>query len=193
MQINQPPNQQPFRIQNDRLPNVWQNWFTLVWRALNSRSHLFAIGNYSNLADFDILNTEAAVPFDTNDLQRGAISHETSVNNTRFVALSKGLYEFVFYPQITKLSGGSSVIATFWIKKNGVNVPNSGLLINLQTNGKTTVEPLGAVLELDENDYVELFCMSNSLGSYRLDYTAAAPPVPNVASCVAIVKGFATL
>lgn len=185
MLLNPPPNQSPFLITNERLPNVWQSWFTLLWRKLkDALGFCTGQGVYSRLSDFAITTTPQAVPFDTNELQYGSILHSTTTNTTRFVATLNGYYTLFFQPQVAKVGGGGSSYCHFWVAKNSVAIDNSAMIIRLSSNNQNLVVPLSIIVDLSAGDYVELFTVADSNGAYALDYQAASGGVP---VCPAII------
>ena len=130
-----------------------------------------------------VINTATAVTFNTTNLSQGvSIGSPTS----RIVVDTEGIYNFALSFQVDKTSGG---LAEFyiWFRLNGVNVPDSAGLIQIQGNNAEIFSAFNIFLDLKANDFVEVMFSVSSL-SAELHAIAAVAPVPSIPSIILTVN-----
>lgn len=79
-----------------------------------------------------------------------------------------GIYNIQFSVQLTTASTGNSTdTLNIWIKKNGVNVPESDGQVNIPTKTGGNITAWNYVLALNAGDYIEFYvkCITSSLVS----------------------------
>lgn len=101
-----------------------------------------------------------------------------------------GVYSFTISPQLFKTAGGGVAQVQFWVRKNGVDVPETASFVNV-TNNQHTLPFIEIILPMNMNDYVE-WAAHATLANVRLEQEPAsvAPAVtrPAAPSVIAGVK-----
>ena len=152
------------------------------------------VGQYSQSATVALTTTPTAIPFSTNDLQLGNISHSTSTNTTRFTALIAGIYEFTVQPQASHLTTGTGD-CTFWLRLNGTT-PVANSAARFRENGAlgSTVLTIVAPVTMAINDYIEIMGVASAASEYELTFTAgsgsgatAIPATPSILNTVSLL------
>ena len=90
-------------------------------------------GNFIDVADqlIAVVNIPQDITFSTNKLIEG-LSH--TAGSATFTIDSNGLYSFRISPQVAQ--GAGTAIVEFWIQKNGVNIPDSGIQETISANSE---------------------------------------------------------
>jgi hypothetical protein len=122
-------------------------------------------------------NVSQSIQFNSTDYSVGV----TISNNTRIVLANVGLYNIQFSAQLVDAGFGDSTIH-IWIKKNGVNVPNSAGRIFLQSDTETLAAWNYVVPATSPNDYYELVWQSTDADARILAATATGniPAIPSI-------------
>jgi hypothetical protein len=141
------------------------------------------ISAYSD-ADQTLSSTPAAVNFTVTDPAARNITRSGAV----FTVAVAGLYIFQVQPQITTSSSGG--VTTFWVRKNGVDVPASAARFSSTGSGDTSVIVLIAPLDLVAGDNFE-FRANVSGGGSSLDATPAGGGIPLTPAVIVAVQGYA--
>jgi hypothetical protein len=85
-----------------------------------------------------------------------------------------GTYQILASLQVQKTDGGTDNIH-FWIKKNGVNEPNSAYNLTLAGSGAAQLGYINWVVTLAAGEYVELWWYSADVNARLLADPAVAP------------------
>ena len=124
------------------------------------------------------IDTATAITFDTTTVSNGvAIGSPTS----RVIASHSGLYNLSMSFQLASTS--SSVKDVYlWVRKNGVDIPNSTIIHSLESNSAKTVQSRSMTVLLNANDYIELYWASPDSGVSlsAIAATAFSPAAPSV-------------
>lgn len=137
-------------------------------------------------------NTNAiAVFYDTHDFISG-FTH--TLGDTKIYANFDGIYYIVVGGQVARGSGsGTPHFADYWIRKNGTDVPHSGIRTALLNTNDTDVLIGNYVIPMLANDYIELIQaveLSNiAMGLTQYMCVAGGPSVPSVILSIAKVSG----
>jgi len=148
----------------------------------------FAASRYGSFYDTTtqtatVINTATAITFNTTDLSNGVfIGSPTS----RIVVDSEGIYNFDTSFQLDKTAGGTAEFY-FWLRLNGVDVPDSASQIRIQGNNAEIFASLNYFFDLKANDYVELMFSVSDL-SVELLAVPATAPVPGIPSIILTVN-----
>lgn len=122
------------------------------------------------------INTAYVLTFDSTDVANGV---ERVVGNTSRLRVNQsGLYQVDISAQIDATGGGFSAGTMFvWIRKNGVNVPNSTRRQGVIGAAPSANMGFVVVLSLNANDYIELAYAADSTAVRfdSADATAFAP------------------
>ena len=138
------------------------------------------------------INTAQAVTFDTTDFSNG-VSRGTPTS--RIVVDNAGRYNFQFSAQIDK-SAGSAAYIWIWPRVNGENVPDSASKVAIQGATAESVPAWNWVLDLDANDYFELFWMVDDTTvqlKHEAGFGVAPNDVPNIPSVILTVTFVSSL
>lgn len=135
----------------------------------------FADTTTQNLA---VINTAQAITFNTT-LQ--AVGVARGAPTSRIVAARAGFYQVEFAAQLTSTSAATKR-AFFWIRKNGVDVPNTTGVITISGASTTTVPSWSYSLSMAIGDYFEIMWAGDTI-NLQLENAAApafAPAIPSI-------------
>jgi hypothetical protein len=125
-----------------------------------------------------VINTAYAMTFNTTDLSYGVtVGSPTS----RIYIDRPNVYNVQFSAQVDKTSGGVGLV-WIWLRKNGVNVPDSSGQIRIQGNNAEVVVGWNYIIELNSGDYIELMWEVDDTSVILLADPASAvhPSVPSI-------------
>lgn len=124
------------------------------------------------------INTAYAMTFNTTDLSQGAyIGSPTS----RIYVDRPNVYNIQFSAQLDKTAGSVGLI-WIWLRKNGVDVPDSAGQVRVQGNNAELLAAWNYLTQLNAGDYIELMWEVDDT-SVQILYdpaTAVHPAVPSV-------------
>ena len=131
-----------------------------------------------------VINTAYAITFDNEEV----IHHVTiGTPTSRIVCEHSGLYQFA--PSFQLSSGSASAKNVWlWIRKNGIDIVNSGMQVTLESNTAKIVVSRTVFLSMADGDYIELMWAADST-NVTLDAIAATafgPAAP--ASILAVTQ-----
>jgi hypothetical protein len=124
------------------------------------------------------INTAYAMTFNTSDLSYGVTR---GTPTSRIYVDTPNVYNVQFSAQLDKTSGGVGLV-WIWLRKNGVNVPDSGGQIRIQGNNAETLAAWNYLVQLNAGDYVEIMWEVDDTSVIILADAASAvhPSVPSV-------------
>jgi hypothetical protein len=125
-----------------------------------------------------VINTAYAMTFNTTDLSYGVtVGSPTS----RIYIDRPNVYNVQFSAQVDKTAGGVGLV-WIWLRKNGVNVPDSSGQIRIQGNNAELVVGWNYIIELNSGDYIELMWEVDDTSVILLADPASAvhPSVPSI-------------
>lgn len=138
--------------------------------------------------------TPYAMTFNTTDF---ALGFSRGTPTSRIIAPTSGLYNFQFSAQLTS-SNASVKTVWVWIRKNGVDIPNTGGEVSLSANGEDLVAAWNYVVSMNTNDYLEIMYASSDVAISIIAIPAATgangtptfarPAVPSVILTVTEVQ-----
>ena len=104
--------------------------------------------------------------------------------SSQIKVLHDGVYNIQFSAQLEKTDGGKDEV-DIWFRHNGMNVPDSNSVFNLDGNNAKVIAALNYMISLKANDYIEI-AWSSADTAMRLYYqTANVDPVrPSVPSVI---------
>jgi hypothetical protein len=127
------------------------------------------------------VNTYQPVTINTTD-----ISNQVSIaNSSHIVVANSGIYNIQFSLQIDK-SQGSLAHVYIWLKKNGVDVPNSATELAVQGTSSEIVAAWNFVVSASANDYYELMWSSTD-EDIQIKARTASGVVPAIPSIILTV------
>lgn len=124
------------------------------------------------------INTAYAMTFNTTELSQGVTR---GTPTSRIYVDTLNVYNVQFSAQIDKTAGGVGLV-WIWLRKNGVNVPDSTGQIRIQGNNAEVLAAWNYVIELNAGDYIELMWEVDDTSVILLAEAASAvhPSVPSV-------------
>ena len=102
--------------------------------------------------------------------------------NTQLTVASAGVYAFTLSPQMFKTAGGGVAQAQIWVRKNGVDVPETASFVTV-SNNQHTLSFIEIILPMNVGEYVEWVAHA-TLANVQLEQEPAsvAPAVTRPAS-----------
>ena len=154
-----------------------------LWEELQGFGRSVPILHYGAFSDTTTqvaasIDTAYAMTFTTTDAANGvSIGSPTS----RLVVANQGVYNVQFSAQLDQTSGGT-VNVYIWLRKNGVNVPNTASTVALQGTAARLVAAWNFIIQLEPTNYVELMWATDSTNARILAASATSvwPAIPSV-------------
>ncbi len=125
-----------------------------------------------------VINTAYAMTFNSTDMSVGVtLGSPTS----RVYVDTHNVYNIQFSAQLDKTAGGVGLV-WIWLRKNGVDIPNSATQIRIQGNNAETVAAWNFLLDMNAGDYFELMWEVDDTTVQLLAEVASAvhPGIPSV-------------
>lgn len=129
-------------------------------------------------ATLSAISTANAITFDTTTVSNGV---SIGVPTSRIAVAHSGLYNLSMSFQLAASSLSIKDIY-LWVRKNGVDLPNSTIIHSLESNSAKTVQSRSMTISLNANDYIELYWASpdNGVSLSAIPATAFSPAAPSV-------------
>lgn len=124
------------------------------------------------------INTAYAMTFNTTDLSYGVTRGSPT---SRIYVDRPNVYNIQFSAQLDKTTGGVGLV-WIWLRKNGVDVPDSAGQVRVQGNNAELLAAWNYLTQLNAGDYIELMWEVDDI-SVQILYdpaTAVHPAVPSV-------------
>jgi len=124
------------------------------------------------------INTAYAMTFNTVDLSVGVTR---GTPTSRIYVDTLNVYNVQFSAQVDKTAGGVGFV-WIWLRKNGVNVPDSAGQIRIQGNNAEVLAAWNYIIELNAGDYIELMWEVDDTSVILLAEAASAvhPSIPSI-------------
>lgn len=124
------------------------------------------------------INTAYAMTFNTVDLSQGVTRGSPT---SRIYVDRLNVYNIQFSAQVDKTAGGVGLV-WIWLRKNGVNVPDSAGQIRIQGNNAELIAGWNYIIQLNAGDYIELMWEVDDTSVILLAEAATAvhPSVPSI-------------
>ena len=136
-----------------------------------------------------LANTAYAVKLNTTELTNGvSVVNDGSGNPTRITLANTGIYNIQFSLQLEKTGGSGNFTVDVWLRKNGVDIPNTTgkVVLTGSANASPVVAAWNYVLDLAANDYVQLMWSTSNNNAIILAATATTPH-PGIPSAILTV------
>ena len=135
-------------------------------------------------------NSNQALGVNTPTIVTNWIEADTSrayLDGTRLYVEETGDYFLQFSAVLIK-SNASTGRAEMWVRKNGVNIPDSNTLVTLSGSNAETVITVAMILDLDAGDYIQIVGSASSTNT-SIHYVPAGvgPVVPGVIATLNLV------
>jgi hypothetical protein len=154
-----------------------------LWEELQGFGRSVPILHYGAFSDTSTqvaasIDTAYAMTFTTTDSSNGVSIGSPS---SRLVVANQGVYNVQFSAQLDQTSGGT-VNVYIWLRKNGVNVPNTASTVALQGTAARLVAAWNFIIQLEPTHYVELMWATDNTNARILAASATSvwPAIPSV-------------
>ena len=150
--------------------------------AANIDSSTSATGFYGSFYDTTTQNAAAANTAYAMKLNTTAESNQIAITNTSRVTFkNRGTYNIQFSAQVDQTSGSPHKIY-IWLRKNGVNIPNSSGLFTIQGSNTELVPAWNFIVTVSAGDYVEVMWAVEDTRVHLAAFAATAfsPAIPSV-------------
>ena len=126
--------------------------------------------------------------YNTTDLTNGV----SIVSNSQIKIATEGIYNLQFSSQFSRAGGAGFSTINVWLSKNGVNVPNSDTELNVPNSGGKSVAAWNFLLDVNADDYYELYWSSTDTTVVMWSASAGTGPTrPAVPSIILSVTQIA--
>lgn len=124
------------------------------------------------------INTAYAMTFNTSDLSYGVTR---GTPTSRIYVDTPNVYNVQFSAQLDMTTGGTALV-WIWLRKNGVDVPDSAGQIRIQGNDSEILAAWNYLVQLNAGDYVQIMWEVDDTSVIILAEAASAvhPSVPSV-------------
>lgn len=127
--------------------------------------------------------TAYAITFNTTAFSRGVRRGSTT---SQIFIQNPGLYNFAFSIQLDKTTGGDGIFDV-WLRKNGTDIADSASRVRIKGNDAEVFVGANIFVEMSNGDYMEMMYAVDTT-SIRIQYFAAASPVPAIPSIILTVN-----
>lgn len=169
---------------NDSL--VW-NGAAWIPQAVGAGSLTAVYGQFISLTDQPLAAaTPTVITFDATTGANGV----SLVSSTRLQVAASGVYEFSLSLQLLHLGGVNQTII-FWMRQNGVTVPDSASSIEMGNNNNRQLPFVPVILTLTAGQYVEWVIQTSGVNTRVEHFPATGVPpndIPAIPSVIAGVK-----
>jgi hypothetical protein len=139
-------------------------------------------GEFINTASQPLGAVNVAQPMTFNST--GIANNFSVVSGSRITAAAAGVYNLQFSAQLLVTTGGGGA-AEIWLRKNGVNVPNSNTKFAVKNTNEAEFAALNYLVQLNAGQYVELMWSADDI---HLQLAAlpgvAGPAVPSLIATI---------
>jgi hypothetical protein len=135
------------------------------------------------------INTAYAVKLNTTDLSNNVtVVNDGSGNPTRVTMANAGIYNIQFSLQLEKTGGSGNMITDIWIRKNGIDIPDTTgkVVLTGSANASPIVAAWNYLIDLSAGDYIQLMWSTNNT-NVEIVAASAASPHPAIPSAILTV------
>ena len=108
---------------------------------------------------------------------------DSFANPTLFTVANAGVYNVQFSAQLNRTSGGSTKTISIWLRKNGVDIPNTATHVNVQANAGKLVAAWNFFVEIGSTDSIQIMWSQDDaidILYQSADLVLPHPAVPSV-------------
>ena len=135
-------------------------------------------------------NVAASVAFNTTDISVGVRLRSPSTSEIEVD--TEGIYNFQASMQFDS-AGGSNHEVWVWFRKNGTDIPNSAMYLNIQNNQSEILQAFNLLVEMKALDYLEVVWEVGNINAEMAAFAATGvhPAVPSIILTVSNnIQGF---
>ena len=116
-----------------------------------------------------------------------SMANDASGNKTRITIGTTGTYNLQFSAQLyNQGGGGSGNTIDIWLRKNGIDVPDTNTKVTVQSNNPYVVAAWNFVGSYNSSDYLQLMWSTDNI-SIILNYDPSSAAVPSVSPAHPVV------
>jgi hypothetical protein len=107
-------------------------------------------------------------------------------NSSRITVYQAGVYEVYYSAQLSRNQGGSPAYVYIWLKKNGVDVPETNGRVSINSNNSDSLPIVPYIIELAVGDYIEFAARTNEGNDSHITVLASSinasfgGPIPSI-------------
>lgn len=132
-----------------------------------------------------LADTPNTMRFNNIDIENG-ISLDGA---TRFKVFNNGVYNLQFSAQLYRTAGGSVETIDIWLRKNGIDIPNSNTKINIQSNSVFLVAAWNWFAQLNAGQFLEImWSVTDTNIQLQYDPENLVVPFPAIPSIIATIS-----
>jgi hypothetical protein len=107
------------------------------------------------------------------------------VSSTRITVSKTAVYEAYYSIQIHRTSGGSPVYVYIWLRKNGLDVPDTNGRVEINSNNGDSLPIVPYILSLNTGDYIEFVVEADAPNVQLLTTTPTiGPRIPAIIAAI---------
>ena len=136
-------------------------------------------------------NGIAAMKFnsvDTDATSGVSVEADPSNRKNKITVSKTGVYNVMFSAQIFRESGGTSKQVVIWLRKNGVDVPDSATHLAVQANARYLVAAWNFFIQLDAGEYCQIMWSQDNDITLQYEPANTTIPYPSVPSIILTVN-----
>ena len=132
----------------------------------------------------------AAFKYNTSVINTAGVTlvNNVSGNPTRITMANAGTYNIQFSAQLHRTSGGSSKQAIIWLRKNGVDIPNSATHLTVQANALYLLAAWNFFETVTAGQYLEIMWTQDDAIDILYDPANLVVPYPATPSIILTVN-----
>jgi hypothetical protein len=116
--------------------------------------------------------------YNNTTIQQGGVS---LVSSSRITVSKTAIYEVWYSAQIHRTSGGSPVYIYIWLRKNGVDEPDTNGRIEINSNNGDSLPIVPYYISLNAGQYVEFACQADDTNCQILTISPTiGPTIPSI-------------
>jgi hypothetical protein len=149
-------------------------------------------GQFYNTATQTQTSTNVAVPVDFNTTDISVGVRLRSPSTSEIEVDTEGIYNFQASMQFDS-AGGSNHEVWVWFRKNGTDIPNSAMYLNIQNNQSEILQAFNLLVEMKALDYLEVMWEVGNINAEMAAFAATGvhPAVPSIILTVSNnIQGF---
>ena len=153
-----------------------------AWHVLSQVNELPHAQISSTVTQQPIVTTPVAVTMNQNDDLSG-ITHSTTVNSDRIIIRKKTSYFILAAAQVGKTLGTTNVNIDIWLRKNGVDVPNSNTRAGIVLSTDTQVLVSQTIVDMNKDDYFQVMLSVSTLAQGAgiiASFPSGEPTIPSI-------------
>jgi len=110
------------------------------------------------------------------------------VKKTLFSVADPGVYNVQFSAQFNRTSGGSSKTISIWLRKNGIDVPNTATHISVQANAGKLVAAWNFFIDIGSTDAIQIMWSQDDAIDILYQSADLALPHPAIPSVIVTIN-----